>query len=88
MGLMEMRLVVDSLTTPLMRFTDTGGIPTVRTVQHWIAGKATSGSGDRSAPVFNPATGAQQAEVLLGSPRDVEAAIDAAKDACGEWSQT
>ena len=39
----------------------------VRTVQHWIAGKTTSGTADRSAPVFNPATGQQQAEVLLGS---------------------
>ena len=60
----------------------------MRTVQHWIAGKTTSGSADRSAPVFNPATGQQQAEVLLGSRSDVESAIAAAKDAFGEWSQT
>ena len=60
----------------------------MRTLQHWIAGKATSGSSDRTAAVFNPATGAQQAEVLLGSERDVEAAIAAARDAYAEWSQT
>jgi malonate-semialdehyde dehydrogenase (acetylating)/methylmalonate-semialdehyde dehydrogenase len=60
----------------------------VRTVQHWIAGKATSGSSDRTARVFNPATGAPQAEVLLASEQDVEAAIAAAKDAFPEWSQT
>jgi malonate-semialdehyde dehydrogenase (acetylating)/methylmalonate-semialdehyde dehydrogenase len=60
----------------------------VRTVQHWIAGKTTSGSTDRTAPVFNPATGAQQSEVLLGSTADVESAIAAAKDAFAEWSQT
>ena len=60
----------------------------VRTVQHWIAGKTTSGTSDRTAPVFNPATGAQQAEVVLGSARDVEAAVAAAGDAFGQWSQT
>jgi malonate-semialdehyde dehydrogenase (acetylating)/methylmalonate-semialdehyde dehydrogenase len=60
----------------------------VRTVQHWIAGKTTTGSSDRTAPVFNPATGQQQAEVLLGSVGDVESAIAAARDAFGSWSQT
>ncbi|MDP3893089.1 CoA-acylating methylmalonate-semialdehyde dehydrogenase, partial [Nocardioides sp.] len=60
----------------------------MRTVQHWIAGQATSGNTDRTAPVFNPATGAQQAEVLLGSADDVTAAIDAARDAFPEWAQT
>jgi malonate-semialdehyde dehydrogenase (acetylating)/methylmalonate-semialdehyde dehydrogenase len=57
-------------------------------VQHWIAGKTTTGSSDRTAPVFNPATGQQQAEVLLGSVGDVESAIAAARDAFAEWSQT
>ncbi|NUR06836.1 MAG: CoA-acylating methylmalonate-semialdehyde dehydrogenase [Nocardioidaceae bacterium] len=60
----------------------------MRTVQHWIAGKATAGTADRTAPVFNPATGAQQAEVLLGSQADVGAAIAAAGEAFPEWSQT
>ncbi len=60
----------------------------MNTIEHWIAGKPTSGRSDRSAPVFNPATGEQRAEVLLGSPADVEAAIAAAKDAFTDWSQT
>jgi malonate-semialdehyde dehydrogenase (acetylating) / methylmalonate-semialdehyde dehydrogenase len=60
----------------------------MRIIEHWIAGKTTTGSSDRSAPVFNPATGAQQAEVLLGSKADVEAAIAAASDAFPLWSQT
>jgi len=60
----------------------------VRTDQHWIAGKTTRGTSDRTAPVFDPATGAQRAEVVLGSVGDVEAAIEAARDACPEWSQT
>jgi len=60
----------------------------MRTIEHWIAGKTTTGTAERTAPVFNPATGAQQAEVLLGSVNDVQAAIAAAADAFPEWSQT
>ncbi len=60
----------------------------MRTIEHWVAGKATTGNSDRTAPVYNPATGLQQAEVLLGSVQDVEAAITAARDAFPEWSQT
>ena len=60
----------------------------MRTIEHWIAGKTTGGSSDRTAAVFNPATGQQQAEVCLGSEEDVQAAIAAAKDAFREWSQT
>jgi malonate-semialdehyde dehydrogenase (acetylating)/methylmalonate-semialdehyde dehydrogenase len=60
----------------------------LRTIEHWIAGKTTAGRSDRTAAVYNPATGQQQAEVLLGSPADVESAIASAQDAFGEWSQT
>jgi malonate-semialdehyde dehydrogenase (acetylating)/methylmalonate-semialdehyde dehydrogenase len=60
----------------------------VKSIEHWIAGKATSGRSDRSAAVYNPATGAQQAEVVLAAPEDVLAAIAAAKEAFSEWSQT
>jgi malonate-semialdehyde dehydrogenase (acetylating) / methylmalonate-semialdehyde dehydrogenase len=62
--------------------------PSVRTIEHWIAGKSTTGTSDRSAPVFNPATGQQQAQVLLADEQDVQSAITAAKDAFAEWSQT
>jgi malonate-semialdehyde dehydrogenase (acetylating)/methylmalonate-semialdehyde dehydrogenase len=60
----------------------------VRTIEHWIAGKTTTGTSDRTAAVFNPATGQQQAEVCLASEVDVEAAIAAANDAYVGWSQT
>jgi malonate-semialdehyde dehydrogenase (acetylating) / methylmalonate-semialdehyde dehydrogenase len=60
----------------------------MRTIEHWIAGKTTSGSSARTAAVYNPATGRVQAEVVLGSPADVESAVAAAKDAFAEWSQT
>ena len=59
----------------------------MRTINHWIAGKATTGTGDRRAPVWNPATGEQQAEVVLATRDDVDAAVSAARDAFVEWSQ-
>ena len=60
----------------------------MRTIEHWIGGKATPGSSTRTAPVFNPATGEQQADVVLASQRDVADAVSAADAAFEEWSQT
>ncbi|MEV4704382.1 CoA-acylating methylmalonate-semialdehyde dehydrogenase [Actinoplanes sp. NPDC049316] len=57
------------------------------TIEHWIGGGTTSGTGSRRAPVYNPATGQQQHEVLLAEAADVDAAVAAAKGAFAEWSQ-
>jgi malonate-semialdehyde dehydrogenase (acetylating) / methylmalonate-semialdehyde dehydrogenase len=57
----------------------------MRTVQHWIAGSATPGKSIRTGTVWNPATGEQQAEVLLAEPADVAAAVDAAAEASAAW---
>ena len=57
----------------------------MRTVQHWIGGSVTSGASTRTGPVWNPATGEQQAEVLLAERADVEAAVDSAAKASVEW---
>ncbi|MFL6135328.1 MAG: CoA-acylating methylmalonate-semialdehyde dehydrogenase [Nocardioidaceae bacterium] len=59
----------------------------MRTVNHWIAGKPTPGAGERRTPVWNPATGEQQAEVALASSRDVDDAVAAARQAFETWSQ-
>jgi len=59
----------------------------VNTIEHWIDGKPTAGRSTSTAPVFDPATGAQQAEVVLAASADVEAAVDAAKRAFETWSQ-
>ncbi|MDT4975843.1 MAG: malonate-semialdehyde dehydrogenase (acetylating) / methylmalonate-semialdehyde dehydrogenase [Pseudonocardiales bacterium] len=59
----------------------------MKTIDHWIGGKATAASSTRTAPVFNPATGAQQAEVLLASKADVDLAVGAATQAFESWSQ-
>jgi malonate-semialdehyde dehydrogenase (acetylating) / methylmalonate-semialdehyde dehydrogenase len=59
----------------------------MRTVQHWIGGSHTAGASTRTAPVFDPATGQQQAEVLLAEPGDVDAAVDAARKGFEKWRQ-
>jgi malonate-semialdehyde dehydrogenase (acetylating) / methylmalonate-semialdehyde dehydrogenase len=57
----------------------------MRTIQHWIAGAETAGASTRFGPVYNPATGAQQAQVALAEPADVDAAVAAARKAFDEW---
>jgi malonate-semialdehyde dehydrogenase (acetylating) / methylmalonate-semialdehyde dehydrogenase len=59
----------------------------VRTIEHWIGGKPTSGTPSGTAPVWDPATGIQQAEVVLGSAADVDEAVRIAAAAFEEWSQ-
>lgn len=63
-------------------FTATG------TVAHFIGGKTTAGSGSRTQPVFNPASGAVAREVRLGEAADVAAAVAAAKAAFPRWADT
>ncbi len=60
----------------------------MRTITHWIGGKPAAGSSDRTSPVWNPATGAQQAEVALASTEDVDAAVRTAKAAFERWGQS
>jgi malonate-semialdehyde dehydrogenase (acetylating) / methylmalonate-semialdehyde dehydrogenase len=60
----------------------------MRTIEHWIGGKPTSGNPAGTAPVWDPATGAQQAEVVLGSAGDVAEAVRVAAAAFEEWSQS
>jgi malonate-semialdehyde dehydrogenase (acetylating)/methylmalonate-semialdehyde dehydrogenase len=59
----------------------------LRTINHWIGGKAVPGSSSRTSPVWNPATGEQQAEVALASTADVDDAVRTAATAFEEWSQ-
>jgi malonate-semialdehyde dehydrogenase (acetylating)/methylmalonate-semialdehyde dehydrogenase len=59
----------------------------MRTIEHWIDGKPTSGTPSGAAPVWDPATGIQQAEVVLGTAADVDEAVRVAAAAFEEWSQ-
>ncbi len=60
----------------------------MRTIEHWIAGSATTGGGDRRGDVFDPARGVPQAQVVLGTAGDVDAAVAAARGAFAAWSET
>ncbi|MET0784233.1 MAG: CoA-acylating methylmalonate-semialdehyde dehydrogenase [Leifsonia flava] len=56
-------------------------------VQHFINGVET-GEPERTGPVFNPATGTRQHDVVYASVADVEQAIAAAKAALPAWRAT
>jgi malonate-semialdehyde dehydrogenase (acetylating)/methylmalonate-semialdehyde dehydrogenase len=60
----------------------------LRTITHWIGGKPATGSSTRTGPVWNPATGEQQAEVLLADATDVDTAVRTAAAAFTTWSQS
>lgn len=56
-------------------------------VPHWIGGARTRGASPRTAPVYDPATGAVQREVALADITDVDAAVAAAAEAFPAWSE-
>jgi malonate-semialdehyde dehydrogenase (acetylating) / methylmalonate-semialdehyde dehydrogenase len=60
----------------------------MRRINHWIGGQAVPGTSGRTGPVWNPATGEQQAEVDLASVEEVDAAVGAAKAAFPAWRST
>jgi malonate-semialdehyde dehydrogenase (acetylating)/methylmalonate-semialdehyde dehydrogenase len=58
----------------------------MKTLGHWIGGKAVESVSGNAGPVYNPATGAQPTQVALASAEEVDAAVDAARSAYAEWS--
>jgi malonate-semialdehyde dehydrogenase (acetylating)/methylmalonate-semialdehyde dehydrogenase len=57
-------------------------------VGHWISGAVSRGTGERRQDIHNPATGAVQGTLLLGSVADLDAAVASATQAAKSWSQT
>ena len=57
----------------------------MRTIDHWIGGQTVTSSSGRFGPVYNPATGEQQAQVGLASVAEVDAGVAAAKEAFATW---
>ena len=51
-------------------------------------GTSLEGASARTAPVFDPATGAQTAEVVLATAKDVDHAVSAAATAFATWRDT
>ena len=59
-----------------------------RRITHFINGTAWNGTAERSGDVFNPATGEVSAKVDFASTKEVDAAVNAAKNAAIEWRTT
>lgn len=57
-------------------------------IPHYINGQRINGGDATTAPVFNPATGAQSGVLPLASSSDVDAAVAAAKAAFPAWAAT
>jgi malonate-semialdehyde dehydrogenase (acetylating)/methylmalonate-semialdehyde dehydrogenase len=57
----------------------------LETIPHRIGGAASTGDSSRTTPVYDPATGREQRQVLLADPTDVDAAVQAAKGAFAKW---
>ena len=57
-------------------------------IGHYIGGKHVPGDPGRRGPVFDPATGTQTHEVDFADVPEVDAAVDAARDAFPAWRAT
>ena len=55
-------------------------------IEHFIDGKTTKGFSKKISKVFNPATGNQESEVMLGAKKDLDLSVQAAKKAFELWS--
>ncbi len=58
------------------------------TLDHYIGGTTTPGSGERTGPVYDPAIGEVSKHVRFADPADVDAAVGAAKKAFVDWGET
>jgi malonate-semialdehyde dehydrogenase (acetylating)/methylmalonate-semialdehyde dehydrogenase len=57
----------------------------MRQIAHWIGGAAVAGTGDTRLPVWDPATGEQQAEVVAATADETRAAVATARAAFPAW---
>jgi malonate-semialdehyde dehydrogenase (acetylating)/methylmalonate-semialdehyde dehydrogenase len=57
----------------------------VRTIAHFVDGKPFAGAGERTGPVFDPATGVVQARVRLAGTGDVDVVVASAAGAATAW---
>jgi malonate-semialdehyde dehydrogenase (acetylating)/methylmalonate-semialdehyde dehydrogenase len=57
----------------------------MREIMHWLDGHAERGTGERRLPVFDPATGEQQAEVVAATAAETNRAVGSALAAFPGW---
>ena len=55
-------------------------------IQHFVNGKTYKGSSSKKGKVYNPATGDQESEVILGNKEDLNKTVELAKKAYESWS--
>ncbi|MFI1968264.1 methylmalonate-semialdehyde dehydrogenase (CoA acylating) [Streptomyces cinnamoneus] len=60
----------------------------MKTVHHWIDGKAVEGTSGRFGEVTDPATGAATTRVAFASAEEVDAAVAAARAAFATWGSS
>ncbi|PHS21431.1 MAG: methylmalonate-semialdehyde dehydrogenase (CoA acylating) [Robiginitomaculum sp.] len=59
----------------------------MKTISHIIGGHETAGDTGQTQAVYNPATGEQTGEVVLGGAAEISAAVEAAKAALPAWAE-
>jgi malonate-semialdehyde dehydrogenase (acetylating)/methylmalonate-semialdehyde dehydrogenase len=62
--------------------------PAATRIPHWIGGRRVESQSGRSGPVYNPATGRQTGAVDFATVEEVDAAVQAAKEAFPAWRST
>jgi malonate-semialdehyde dehydrogenase (acetylating) / methylmalonate-semialdehyde dehydrogenase len=67
--------------------TETIAPPTAKPIHHWIGGKSVPSTSGRSGPVWNPATGEQAGAVDFATVEEIDAAVQAAKEAFKAWRE-
>lgn len=60
----------------------------MRSIQHRIDGQSVDSSELNMQDVLNPATGEKAAEIQIATPTDIDKAVQAAKSAFDQWSDT
>ena len=61
---------------------------TQKTIVHFIDGQESTGTGTRTQPVYNPATGQVSSQLRLANREDLDTTVAAAKKAAESWAQT
>jgi malonate-semialdehyde dehydrogenase (acetylating)/methylmalonate-semialdehyde dehydrogenase len=60
----------------------------MRKIEHWVGGRPVAGTSQRTAPVYDPATGEQTAAVSLASASEVRDVVKVAYDAARSWGRS
>ncbi|AJY49095.1 CoA-acylating methylmalonate-semialdehyde dehydrogenase [Halomonas sp. KO116] len=60
----------------------------MKTLSHYLNGQLSAGQSQRTAPVYNPATGEQSAQVVLATADETREAVRIADEAFADWSKT